>query len=319
MAHLTNHMQASISTIPPNINPEPYDLKAYFQQHGSTSEDLKKVLHRERTKSISGIFIPSHPFVITSDHQLPSYSYLDEHAKVDISAKDIRKEGLRTLLCSSVPLGYFLYHLLQEYSSENLFFYLAVESYETHVFNNEQEQQEVARNIYTAYLTRNADLEINLEDRIHRVVRKQLDLQTQHSSTGHEFESAKRHVFSLLSVSYHRFRTSSVWNVMESKCGSSTMIHDQGRAQTLVVNLLMSFIENKNKFESATKSSRDKTNSLIHTFCQLCLPLGYAQFIKEEEDRKQRTRPRSKSVAADKKSHFMRDIGKKLPIKNFIK
>jgi hypothetical protein len=34
--------------------------------------------------------------------------------------REIRKEGLKALLQSKVPLCYFLYHLLEEFSSENL-------------------------------------------------------------------------------------------------------------------------------------------------------------------------------------------------------
>jgi hypothetical protein len=78
----------------------------------------------------------------------------------------------------------------------------------------------VANKIRKAYLTRNSELEVNLEDRIYRTVIHALDsLQdNMNQSTGNEFEAAKKHVFSLLSVSYHRFRTSNIWEIMESKC-----------------------------------------------------------------------------------------------------
>lgn len=49
-----------------------------------------------------------------------AYQFFGEQVKLEISVKEIRKEGLKALLYSSVPLGYFLYHLLNEYSSENL-------------------------------------------------------------------------------------------------------------------------------------------------------------------------------------------------------
>jgi hypothetical protein len=82
------------------------------------------------------------------------------------------------------------------------------------------ERQQTANKIAKAYLTRNADLEVNLEDRIYRAVKKAL-LEQQRMpsiSTGNEFDAAKRHVLSLLNVSYHGFRTSSIWDIMESKC-----------------------------------------------------------------------------------------------------
>lgn len=45
---------------------------------------------------------------------------LIEQKKLDVSIKEVKREGLKALLYSTVPLGYFLYHLLNEYSSENL-------------------------------------------------------------------------------------------------------------------------------------------------------------------------------------------------------
>lgn len=49
-----------------------------------------------------------------------AYQFFGEQVKLDIPIKEIKREGLKTLLHSNVPLGYFLYHLLDEYSSENL-------------------------------------------------------------------------------------------------------------------------------------------------------------------------------------------------------
>ncbi|KAI9328007.1 RGS domain-containing protein [Pilaira anomala] len=149
-----------------------------------------------------------------------AHQFFGEQVKLQVTAKEVRKEGLKALLYSTAPLGYFLYHLLNEYSSENLFFYLAVDNYQNYNFPNHLERQQVANKIAKAYLTRNSELEVNLEDRISRAVKKALlEQQRQPSlSTGNEFDAAKRHVFSLLNVSYHRFRVSSIWDIMEAKC-----------------------------------------------------------------------------------------------------
>lgn len=48
---------------------------------------------------------------------------------VDICIKDIQREGLKAMLQSKTPLCYFLYHLLQEYSSENLVSVCVVQHY----------------------------------------------------------------------------------------------------------------------------------------------------------------------------------------------
>lgn len=47
-------------------------------------------------------------------------NFFGEQPPLDICVREIRKEGLKALLQSKVPLCYFLYHLLEEFSSENL-------------------------------------------------------------------------------------------------------------------------------------------------------------------------------------------------------
>lgn len=95
-----------------------------------------------------------------------------------------------------------------------------MENYQNYNFSSDTERQQVANKIAKAYLTTNSDLEVNLEDKISRTVKTALLEQQKRpsQSTGKEFESAKRHVFSLLNVSYHRFRSSSIWDIMELKC-----------------------------------------------------------------------------------------------------
>lgn len=46
--------------------------------------------------------------------------FFGEHAPYDICVREIEREGLKAMLQSKTPLCYFLYHLLEEYSSENL-------------------------------------------------------------------------------------------------------------------------------------------------------------------------------------------------------
>ncbi|EIE79393.1 hypothetical protein RO3G_04098 [Rhizopus delemar RA 99-880] len=134
-------------------------------------------------------------------------------------SQDIEQEGLKLLLHSAVPLGYFLYYLLTEYSSENLFFYLAVDNYQNYPFSSQKERRIIANKITKAYLTSSSELEVNLEEHVHKAVKKALEQQRSTSiSSGNEFEAAKRHVFPLLNNSYYRFQTSPIWIMMESKC-----------------------------------------------------------------------------------------------------
>ena len=46
--------------------------------------------------------------------------FFGEQAPHDICVQEIRKEGLKAMLQSKIPLCYFLYHLLEEFSCENL-------------------------------------------------------------------------------------------------------------------------------------------------------------------------------------------------------
>lgn len=56
--------------------------------------------------------------VSKSSHKLESF--FGEPTPVDVCVHEIKKEGLKAILESKVPLCYFLYYLLDEYSSENL-------------------------------------------------------------------------------------------------------------------------------------------------------------------------------------------------------
>jgi len=47
-------------------------------------------------------------------------SFFGEKPPLDICMKEIEKEGLKAMLNSKIPLCYFMYSLLEEYSAENL-------------------------------------------------------------------------------------------------------------------------------------------------------------------------------------------------------
>ena len=53
-------------------------------------------------------------------------NFFGANIPVDVSIRDIENLGLRALLASRVPICYFLYQLLEEHCSENLFFFLEV-------------------------------------------------------------------------------------------------------------------------------------------------------------------------------------------------
>src|SRR4051812_7030456 len=63
--------------------------------------------------------------------------FFGRSAPIDISPVDIKKYGLQALLQSSVPLCYFLHSLLEQFSVENLFFFLEVEHFQMHEFRSD--------------------------------------------------------------------------------------------------------------------------------------------------------------------------------------
>ncbi|KAG1170924.1 hypothetical protein G6F70_007606 [Rhizopus microsporus] len=203
------------------------------------------------------------------------YEFFKRQGDVQISIKDIKQQGLKALLRSSVPLGYFLYYLMTEYCSENLFFYLAVDNYQRYEFSNQAERRRMASKIAKTYLESTSEVEANLEDRIHKTVKKALEQQQKvpTASSGNEFDAAKRHVFTLLNSSYHRFRISPIWSIMESKC-SELDSYSVERSQTLVVSLLLSYIKRNQGgyYEAILK--------LVHSFCVVYLPIGYRLYNK---------------------------------------
>jgi hypothetical protein len=120
-----------------------YDLSYYFHHSSSSRDERAPHYRRGRSLSIgSTISININPLPSPQPPPAPSTPHQQqftftskkteknskiehpfsggEQVKLEISPKEIRREGLKALLHSNVPLGYFLYHLLNEYSSENL-------------------------------------------------------------------------------------------------------------------------------------------------------------------------------------------------------
>jgi hypothetical protein len=102
----------------------------------SSSEDIKgrfsstATVRRTRSSSISSLLSSTrvmHSFDVHTLYKIKTIRsskkldhFFGEFAPHDICIKEIRKEGLKAILASKAPLCYFLSHLLEEYSSENL-------------------------------------------------------------------------------------------------------------------------------------------------------------------------------------------------------
>ncbi|KAI8393364.1 RGS domain-containing protein [Radiomyces spectabilis] len=145
--------------------------------------------------------------------------FFGETAPHDICIKEIRKEGIKAMLQSKIPLCYFLFHLLEEYSSENLFFFIEIEQYESFAYTSIVQQLATAQHIYNTYLTSKSFFEVNLDDKVRRDVTGAL----QRKDLDGCFNSAKRAVYTLLESSYMRFLSTDSFQQMVKHCGMSNM------------------------------------------------------------------------------------------------
>lgn len=158
---------------------------------------------------------------------------------IDICVKEIEKEGLKAILNSKIPLCYFLYSLLEEYSSENLFFFLEVEHYESRVFDNSTQQLVIAQQIFDTYLTRKSQFEVNVDDKVRKsiiaTIKSERDLH-------YCFRDAKHAVFALLECSFSRFIRSCLTDVMKKEIGQHTA-HYSREAYETAVSWLFKYLE----------------------------------------------------------------------------
>lgn len=107
-----------------------------------SNEDLLVTSRRTRSSSISSLLggtLPSYDVhalykIKTTRSSKKLDSFFGEYAPHDICVKEIRKEGLKAILESKTPLCYFLYHLLEEYSSENLVIISHSNSYYSYLY-----------------------------------------------------------------------------------------------------------------------------------------------------------------------------------------
>ncbi|CAO3696280.1 unnamed protein product [Rhizopus stolonifer] len=152
--------------------------------------------------------------------------FFGEATPVDVCVCEIKKEGLKAMLESKVPLCYFLYYLLDEYSSENLFFFLKVQKFE----NETVCTREMAQEIYDMFISNDSDLEINLDDKVKQKI-------TQNLSDGFQrtlFQTAKSSVYSLLETSFVRFMGTQVYQNMIDQCGELTILYSDNTIETAI-------------------------------------------------------------------------------------
>ncbi|CEP08305.1 hypothetical protein [Parasitella parasitica] len=166
--------------------------------------------------------------------------FFGEPTPVDVCISEINKEGLKAMLESKVPLCYFLYHLLNEFSSENLFFFLQVEQFENCTKKSSKKQKDMARRIYDTYISRNSYLEINLDDRVKRKIEDQMT----DANYDDIFNEAQASAYIMLESSLMRFVNTTAYRDMVDTCGEFNIYYDSA-TRSIALNYLTQFLRDQ--------------------------------------------------------------------------
>ncbi|CAG8519105.1 5725_t:CDS:2 [Acaulospora colombiana] len=186
-------------------------------------------------------------------------NFFGDKPPLDICVKEIEKEGLKAMLHSKIPLCYFLYSLLEEYSGENLFFFLEVEQYESCEYAYSSQQFATAQHIYDTYLTRNSQFEVNVDDKVRKSVVASIKSQR---DPRHCFDEAKRAIFVLLENSFARFIRSDIADLMRQEIGENTTYYSP-KARDSAIFLLFKFLNRQNQSGSPSSTSTLKSKPSI--------------------------------------------------------
>ncbi|KAG1112845.1 hypothetical protein G6F42_014624 [Rhizopus arrhizus] len=147
------------------------------------------------------------------------------------------------MLESKVPLCYFLYHLLDEFSSENLFFFLEVEQFENYKKKTSRKYKEMARRIYDTYILNDSYLEINLDDRVKRDIADQMNADNGEICPS-IFADAQTSAYIMLESSFIRFLHTSVYKDMVENCGYLNIHYGQEVTNT-ALNYLTQYLRHQ--------------------------------------------------------------------------
>ncbi|KAG1471957.1 hypothetical protein G6F56_001816 [Rhizopus delemar] len=231
-------------------------LPEYFEPNRSRSSSMTSLLSYNLMPSVDGHALYK---LKTTRSSKKIERFFGEDAPHDICIAEIKKQGLKAILQSKYPLCYFLYHLLEEYSSENLFFFIELEQYDSFQYDSKQQQIATAQHIFKTYVAKNSIFELNLEDKVSREVTQALE---QNKTTC--FDSAKRAVYALLETSFMRFRISELFEVMVKECGELTTEYKE-ETKKAAIHRLIDYLTRFNKTHSPKRYELMET--MIHEFC----------------------------------------------------
>lgn len=205
--------------------------------------------------------------------------FFGKSAPVDTSVAEVEKYGLPALLQSNVPLCYFLYSLLEQFSSENLFFYLEAEQFQTHEFRGPGELKKTALQLYRAFIKCNSDFEVNIDGSTRRPIRLAID-RCEH----HCFDTAKEQIQRLMEPCYLHFIASPIYRQMKKDLEGKLVPYDM-ETKEQAINVLIDYLDRNMPVRKDEPPARGKEaevqrrnnllRAMIHAFCQTRLHLDF--------------------------------------------
>ncbi|KAI9027187.1 hypothetical protein CLU79DRAFT_833115 [Phycomyces nitens] len=260
-------MRSDIILFPNSLVEEPEEYQPLFDQTKQETDTLYNTRQDQSARKLD--------------------SFFGEHLPLDICISEIRKQGLKAMLKSRVPLCFFLRYLIKTERYDKL--------------KTVPKQQWIsAHHIFALYLTDSSPFELNVSEEVRSKV---ISLIKSHK-VDHCFDSAKNAVYLILESSFIRFCGTSIWNTMVSCCGECTTYYDK-RTRERVVDDLVSFLEHQhnNRFNNplvdapvlssvrrSAKIRQKRVKAMINNFSQTELHLGPKRFISNT------MRPKSWSV-----------------------
>ena len=211
-------------------------------------------------------------------------NFFGANIPVDVSIRDIENLGLRALLASRVPICYFLYQLLEEHCSENLFFFLEVDLYEHTKFQARQMQIDIGVELYDTFLRADSEFEVNIPQKIKAPVLEMIN-----SGNHGAFSEAKEHIQKLMEPVFTKFKNGPIFTRMKQELGYTSVYNKQARNYAVRI-LLQNLDKTLPKANGAgaglslAQERNDMIRAMLHAFCEMKLGIDFIDRDLKEQD-----------------------------------
>lgn len=223
---------------------------------------------------------------------------------IDVPLEEIERQGLKSMLKSSVPMCYFLHYLMEIFSIETLFFILEVQRFQLTRYDGDRNSIiEAATQIEQAFIRKECIFEVNLKDDTKNSVIQKLKTGTKRC-----FDDAVEEILHLLEESYGGFERSPIYKEMQENLSSKKVPYKEEEV-TMAIDLLVNFM-NRNKTKSTTNATNESEKreilirKMIHAFSSSRLGIDFMdqeEHHDEDEDLKRQSTLSSTSGGEIKK------------------